>query len=400
MTTLRLSGLPLTVSFMLHPSNFGDLTSSIGTATVHHVWNVHKSYKQLHSDPSVLAYHLTRTCYNLTQHIASVAKYCREQQFQALREVDKRIRDIRLSNVDKELSRTQRAAGRTFISLMHGLAAFSDAQSETITSRQGAVVYSYIQGFDTILTVISTTLHILVHRAEDDESENQKKPKPKTRFPESVPSSLNTLLLAIMSSLDSKQSSHVALFEGIFYLLLSRVGKRLFLFTFRHDRCGTIEGDIALGCADTLDPGAESSEGAPSTAKFKVTKLEAKYLIQLLERAMSLAASFLGSSLSSSATAKISRTATTTGRATARKTISAKAALSMLAKDKLQRTLMESMFGEDDAQNEFIERLTKPKPFPPIPAPQKVEDEDVPSWFCEQVWRLVGWDLLAREGDF
>lgn len=389
----------------LQSSNIlSSLTKATGAATVHHLWNVHKSYKQLHSDPSVLAYHLTRTCCNLTLHVASVAKNCREQQFQSLEEDDKRIRDIRLANVERELARTQRAAGRTFVSLMHGLTAFHDAQSDIITSRQGAVIYSYLQGFDTILTVISTTLNLVVHQAEEDESQARAKPGPKSkskvRPPESVSSSLTTLLLAIMASLDSKQRSHMALFEGLVYLLLSRVGKQLFFFTFRHDRCTTVEGDITLGYPEISDTAAEPSQRSSSPAKLKAMKVEAKYLVQLLERAMALAPSFLGSTLSDSAIAKLSRVTTTTRRATASKTAMTKSALSAMAKEKLQHTLIDAMFGEDGAQNEFIERLTKPKAFAPIPPPPKVEDEDVPSWFCEQVWRLVGWDLLALEGGF
>jgi hypothetical protein len=28
----------------------------------------------------------------------------------------------------------------------------------------------------------------------------------------------------------------------------------------------------------------------------------------------------------------------------------------------------------------------------------KVDDKDVQTWYKEEVWRLVGWDILAREG--
>jgi len=372
---------------------------SQGTATVYHIWHVHKSYMKLHSDPSILAYHLTGTSNNLTQHIATVAKNCREQQLQVLRENDKAIADIGQANIDNELSRTQRAAGRIFISLLHGLNALCNTPPDSLTSLQRSVIYSYAQAFDTILAIMSTTLTIYANGIEGHERIGNKKRNSKGncgkgRSVEAVSSSLNTLLLAIIASLDPKQRSHGTLFEAILYVILSRVGSRLFFFTFNHERSETVDGDIVIPF-----PQGTASGSTELTTKQKVSITEGKYLIQLLARAMTLAPSFLGSILPPSSTARLSRTCGAVNRASASKPSAAKSALTLLAKQKLQHTLIEAMFGDDNAQNEFTERLTKPKRFPPIAAPPSVDDEDVPTWFCEQVWRLVGWELLEREED-
>lgn len=372
---------------------------SQGTTTVYHIWHAHKSYMKLHSDPAVLAYHLTCISHNLTQHLAAVAKNCREQQLQVLREDNKTIADIGQAKVDDELSRTQRAVGRIFISLLHGLNALCKEPQDSLTSVQSSVIYSYAQAFDTILTIMSTTLTIYANGIENYESIGNRKSNPKGksgkgRSVEVVSSTLNTLLLAIIASLDPMQRSHGTLFEAILYIILSRVGTRLFFFTFNHERSETVDGDIVIPF-----PQARASGSTELRASQKVAIIEGKYLIQLLARAMTLAPSFLGSILSPSSTARLSRSCGAVNRASASKPSAAKSALTLLAKQKLQRTLIDAMFGNDDTQNEFIERLAKQKPFPPIAAPPRIDDEDVPTWFCEQVWRLVGWELLEREED-
>jgi hypothetical protein len=52
---------------------------------------------------------------------------------------------------------------------------------------------------------------------------------------------------------------------------------------------------------------------------------------------------------------------------------------------------------EDGGNNEFIDVLKKPVQMGPVPPPPKVEDVDTPQWFREEMWRLIGWDILSRE---
>ncbi len=57
--------------------------------------------------------------------------------------------------------------------------------------------------------------------------------------------------------------------------------------------------------------------------------------------------------------------------------------------------------GAENASDEFLDILTKPMPPMRGLSTQnvtKVKDEDVESWYMEEVWKLVGWDILAREG--
>ena len=76
--------------------------------------------------------------------------------------------------------------------------------------------------------------------------------------------------------------------------------------------------------------------------------------------------------------------------------------LSAQAKDRLQRTLIHCMFGDDGAgeHDEFADVLRMPARLGSVPNMPKVEDKDVGEWFTGEVWRLVGWDLLGKDGQW
>jgi len=357
----------------------------VGKALVHHIWQVHKSYSQLYSDPSNLAHHLDRASYNITQHVAAVSKNCQEQQLAAFAQRDRRLRETIFSNVDKVLQTTQRAAGRTFASLLQGLTVLDNATEGTINSQQGAVIYSYLQSFNTLLSAISTIVsHTILHTASD--AQNSKSSEANERGVkkriENIPTSITALLFAIISSLDSNHKSHKALFEGIMYLLLERVGTHLYLLTFNKERSATFEKDDGK---------------IKGTLNYPGVTTEVKYLTQVLERAMSVAPTFLGSTLPISTNTKSTHPKSVASKLNAGQT---KSKLALHAKEKLQRTLIHAMFGDNAAQNDFVERLKKPVAVEPVPLPPKIEDEDLPQWFREKIWDLVGWDILAREGNW
>lgn len=58
------------------------------------------------------------------------------------------------------------------------------------------------------------------------------------------------------------------------------------------------------------------------------------------------------------------------------------------------------MYG-NNTNDEFLDVLTKPLPAMRLSSLQnvaKIDDKDVETWYKEEIWRLVGWDVLAREG--
>jgi hypothetical protein len=266
---------------------------------------------------------------------------------------------------------------------------------------------------DTLLTAIEITCHTRAKMTTNDEtvpvdndsaSDSRKEYTIRRIDQALVPQEVTTVLLTMLSGLTaSRIGPHTALFEGYLYLLLDRTAKKLFLLTFRHPHGVSIEDDIARGNKEPIQK---------DDVVFKAAVLEAQFLVQLTDRAMHLVPAFLGSLSSSTVT-----NATKAGRPGTATRSNAKAnpqrpTISIAAKEMLQHTLVRCMFGEsprplddendetedeDGGNNEFIDVLKKPVQMGPVPPPPKVEDVDTPQWFREEMWRLIGWDILSRE---
>jgi hypothetical protein len=210
---------------------------------------------------------------------------------------------------------------------------------------------------------------------------------------ESVPArAVAHLLISFLGFLEKTDIMHQKIFDGFAFILFERVGKRLYYFTFGQNRSTSVQGNIL--------PLPEPKEAAESTKReidALATRLEVKALVLILERAMGLAPNHMKPQ-----TAGPSKSANRATRTLSVKNLvtTSRARLSPLAKDRLQRTLIACMYGEK-AEDEFVDVLTKPMPSMRLGSMQnvaKIHDKDVGSWYKEEVWRLVGWDILAREG--
>ncbi|TID18236.1 gb [Venturia nashicola] len=404
-----------------------------GSTTVLHLFRAHKLYQQTDSDPQDLAYHLTQAATNLADHVSTIGKQIQKHILDATATQDKRLRaqlvSFATSKTDTDFPRILRAAGRSFMSLFHGLATMWEKDTEAAKRHHGATTYQYIKAFDTLLLAISSNCMLIAQlnaqqiandapspSAAAKKSGEKKVQKSKTATKARIAQEIVSLLLALLTHLTpARQGPHTAFFEGILYLLLERTGKRLYLITFNRERGATLE--------DEMIDGPSPSAAQLGTVERQAISVEVKFLVQLLERAMSLAPSFLGSLSGVEVPAK-------SGRGAARVKFTGlpkrTAALSISAKEKLQRTLVECMFGsaqlskrniskgndgnredeetededEQETNNEFIEVLRKPVFTGPVPQMPKVEEVDVPEWFTENVWKLVGWDVLGWGGDF
>lgn len=396
----------------------------IGSMTALHLYHAHKLYQQIKSDPQDMAYHLTQAASSLADHISTAAKQIQKHVLDASATQEKRMRtqlvSIATSRIDSEFPRIVRAAGRSFMSLFHGLATTWERETEGTRRYHGAITYKYIRAFDTVLNAISSncmlTAQLSAQQAAHDvtltatntkKADEKKAQKPKPAIKARIAQELVSLLLALLTHLKpARQGPHTALFEGILYLLLERTGKILYLLTFNRERSSTIEEEMVEG---SPPPAAQIG-----TVDRQAISTEVKFLARLLERAMSLAPSFLGSLSGADAPVKPARTAAST-KVKFGGLPKGTAALGISAKEKLQRTLVECMFGpnskdainensdtEDErvASNDFIEVLRKPFHVGPVLQMPKVEEVDVEEWFTGEVWKLVGWDVLGWDGGF
>lgn len=200
--------------------------------------------------------------------------------------------------------------------------------------------------------------------------------------------SIAHLLATFIGQLEKDSAIHHKLFDGIAYVLLERIGDELYYCTFEHERSATIEESIAPPPKST-DPHEIARQATDAAA----IRLEVKALIIILERVMGVAPLH-----SNEQVAKKSKTAL--ARTMSLKNVSStRVKLSSLAQERLQRTLITCTFGHQ-VDDDFKDILTKPVSMGRAPPAPKIKDEDVPEWYQSQVWRLVGWEILEKDGEW
>lgn len=204
--------------------------------------------------------------------------------------------------------------------------------------------------------------------------------------------SMYTMFLnSILDLLDPKNESHQGLFEGFTYCVLDNVGARMYHSVFGHARGETLEAEILKSNV----PGDPEDSGAPQKPcqdeDLKQVRLEAPYLVALMDRVMGMAPLYLGAAIDAK-----------TGKPKqAHKRASMKGALAVAAKDRLQRTLVTCIFGDSEGMTSdpFAESLKMPADKGSISIP-KVKEVEVQDWFKEEMWRLLGWEILSKEGEW
>ena len=191
-------------------------------------------------------------------------------------------------------------------------------------------------------------------------------PKPDDEIAGQIIRLLGTMIL----SLDVSFSEHQDLLEGAVFILLNRVGRLLCLFVFQ---------DLQLRPDLRIDPwklplphglkDVELNEKSLCTAK-----MEAKHLIWVLERTLTYLDSSPPSPSSQMFTSKI--------------------------KKSLQNTLLQTVFGTDD---KFFQKSLQCPVLPDtldlerLRACAQIPEQAVPDWFTQEVWRLLGWDILMSK---
>ena len=160
------------------------------------------------------------------------------------------------------------------------------------------------------------------------------------------------LVIILLSNLDPAKSTHKNILEGYLYHLVTRLGKILESFTV---------GGRPYG----IHRDAESVYTAASDAE--AFEAQAPYLIWMLNCSQRFSSRI---SLSTNA---------------------------IDARIRLQNTLVRAIFGEQ--ANATFGPALKPPQFPPddeimTDIDTQIGAADVRDWFKDEVWRLIGWDVL------
>ncbi|KAI7164624.1 sure-like protein [Hortaea werneckii] len=360
-------------------SSFNEI-GEIGKILLRNLYQIHAAMRSHHrSDPNILAYHLVRAASTLPK---VVTQECLNRSVAGL--------DLLRSNL--------RAANRAVVSLISGLNRLSGAANGPEV--QGRVMYAYVRMFCELIEALeeASSREITKPLAGSEERHSTSKGKKKCEHAKPANlkdrptlNALTAFLCGILDLLDPKVEAHGSLFEGFAYAVLNKLGSRLYTLIFGHARAPTLEAEIARANElDEVDDSLQRSTPHRNEVELQQAKLEAPYLIHLLARLMNAAPAHLGAIIS-----------TKTGKPKqANNKGSMKGALAFTAKDRLQRTLVNCMFGFDgvDEQSPLRDCLKMPAaPDTPLPIP-KVKEAEVQEWFKEEVWKLLGWEVLSKEG--
>lgn len=288
------------------------------------------------------------------------------------------------------------AADRAVKLLLDGLRRLPNSHGSAEVT--GHVKYAYVQMYSSLLECLDAMATLDVNRTEKEAyaatvGKKASPPKAKakqqkqTNIKDNAALNLVTkLLCSIVDGLDPKLDVHRSLYEGFAYVILKRLGVTLYLLVFGHSRGATIEDEIrTYNEVDEIDE--DDAEPNTKGQPLKSAKLQAPYLIHLLSRIMIYAPAHLDAVV-------------LTTKGSPRKAVkgSMKGALAIDARERLQRTLIRCMFGEEGGEDdEFNDCLNMPAlKGPQFPTP-KVKEQEIQEWFKEEVWRLLGWETLSRE---
>ncbi|KAJ5973466.1 hypothetical protein N7481_010676 [Penicillium waksmanii] len=183
-----------------------------------------------------------------------------------------------------------------------------------------------------------------------------------TKGKDEVAQELTKLLCKMATSLDLTKEDDQKIMEGFLFIVLGRVGKMLALFVFK---------DIQLpleACPELKLPEGLASMHQEGLSP-DIGKCEASYLVKLLKGLFTNEAS---------STPEYSAT---------------KAQFVRGMKDQFQETLLQAVFGMDEPL--FQGGLKRPATPPPQDCDGNGgENFSFSEWFTQELWSLVGWDML------
>lgn len=198
-------------------------------------------------------------------------------------------------------------------------------------------------------------------------------------------------LTGLMGFLDQDNTIHQKLFDGFTFTLLERVSKQLYYSVFGQHRAATVANDIS-------QPLTREGDDTQKEVECLATRFEMKALVVILERVLSRAPIHMNPQAMSRDYSANSRVPTRS-RTLSMVNLPSRGKLSPMAKDRLQRTLITCMYG-DKLEDDFLDLLSAPVDLGTIPNMPKIVHQSVEEWFQEQVWRLVGWDIMAQESSW
>ncbi|PGH04599.1 hypothetical protein GX51_03432 [Blastomyces parvus] len=200
-------------------------------------------------------------------------------------------------------------------------------------------------------------------------------------------------LASMILSLNPVKPQENSLLEGFLFSLLEHVGRTLCLFVFKELHSNS---DLRLNPAKLPMPGNFDKEypgkGEMAIAQ-RAAECEARHLIWILERAIAFTDQFERPNDAMNGDLVLTEIGLPKGPPSQ--------GLLQRARTKLQNTLLKGIFGENEP--EFRDSLKMPeKPsysLPEVSFGRSFDSAEIDpaGWFTQEVWQLVGWDVLVDE---
>ena len=259
------------------------------------------------------------------------------------------------------------------------------------TSGVGSVIYEVVVLFETILAKMST---LIIQQAKemDESKQTAKTARTKSRAPDqshksssqnhhAVYESLAQLAATLLTALNPSKSSHRQILEGCLCAFLDHLGSSLSLAVFAETQPSR-QSEMFLGLFPPQ--GLQDMSTLDSGTAQRAVQLEAPYLICILDKVMTLIGGFQ----------EIDRS-----QATSLFSFSGNGnhAFVTQVKERLQSTLLKGVFGdEDETFSNALRRSKRPKSrIDGDTAMQLGPAEQTPEWLVSEVWRALGWSILA-----
>ncbi|KAF2834244.1 hypothetical protein M501DRAFT_1001402 [Patellaria atrata CBS 101060] len=386
--------------------NYQPFTGPQGNTLLQSLYVIHKMFKDGNFESDVLGWHLNQAALALPEVISCA---CSSYQ-KALDEMNATISDeesrsalssMNVRTTESDMQSTLRSAARIIASLLHGV---TKLDYSAVNKPCGSVIYSYVQMFSHIFRNIHTFAYARAKGGFHNEDLNVLNKKPKRNDANTLINSniqdisrlISQLVLATLSALSPSHSAHKDLYEGFTYLVLDAIGKRLYLAVFGCEPGKIVEDQILV--SNTTLNATHAGRGLDTRA----LQYEIPYLVHILERCMSLAASFMSRDLPTptrKSQQKRSRSSLNDSKPPGKaERYRAKVTLTTHAKRRLQQTLVRGMFGEEPNDG-FFDSLRIPSPLSQIAKPPAFDAGEMREWFKCEVWKMLGWEILGEVKD-
>lgn len=283
---------------------------------------------------------------------------------------------IILQKKDPEICSVLRSVGSATELLYQALAKLCNAGRDVVEI--GKVSYHIVCLYEAAMKTLEQYCKIRAEQmaapakptAKSKKRQSAKSKRSELNPDDDIAGQITRLLGTMTLSLDLLYPEHQELMQGALYFLLNRVGKLLCLFVFRDLQ---VHPDLRVDSSKLPLPQGLADVSLSEKA-LCAAKLEAKHIIWVLERILAYLNTVPPSPTTQLFTAKI--------------------------KEGLQSSLLQAVFGAEEGC--FQKPLELPVVLDKIEldklhACAQISEQEVPDWFIQEVWRLLGWDMLMNE---